>query len=314
MTHWSRLAERGGSLGLGILLFVYRRFGAGAVRLLLYPLVGYFYLSGRRARNASMDWLRRVCTRFGPIPGLRCPPGRRASFRHFLAFADASLDKLAAWSGRMEDGVVAFEGREAYASLIASGHGALVIGSHLGNLEMARALGTAGGQATINAVVYTQHAERFNRMMARANPAFGVRLLQVRDFGPDTAMLFQDKVERGELLFIVGDRTPASENGRVCRVPFLGEPAPFAQGPFLLAHLLKCPVYLFFCLKQDGRYQIHFELFAERVDLPRQGREAALGTLIARYAARLEHYCAQTPLQWFNFFDFWADTAPRTTP
>ncbi|GAM78139.1 glycosyl transferase [Vibrio ishigakensis] len=24
-----------------------------------------------------------------------------------------------------------------------------------------------------------------------------------------------------------------------------------------------------------------------------------------RYAQRLEHYCFQAPLQWYNFFNFW---------
>ena len=28
--------------------------------------------------------------------------------------------------------------------------------------------------------------------------------------------------------------------------------------------------------------------------------------LAARYAALLERYCLMAPLQWYNFFDFWA--------
>jgi predicted LPLAT superfamily acyltransferase len=90
---------------------------------------------------------------------------------------------------------------------------------------------------------------------------------------------------------------------------FLGHPAPFPQGPFVLAHLLECPVYLFFCLKEGERYRVHLEHFAERVILPRRERQSALAGYAQRYARRLEAYCQRAPLQWFNFFDFWQETS-----
>ena len=61
-------------------------------------------------------------------------------------------------------------------------------------------------------------------------------------------------------MVIVGDRTPPAQSGsaRVAHVDFLGAPAPFAQGPFILASLLDCPVYLCFCLRQGQGYRIIF--------------------------------------------------------
>ena len=53
----------------------------------------------------------------------------------------------------------------------------------------------------------------------------------------------------------------------------------------------------------------------ELVALDRQGAPGLVGDvsdlegLAARYAARLEGLCAQYPLQWFNFFDFWQPAA-----
>ena len=118
--------------------------------------------------------------------------------------------------------------------------------------------------------------------------------------------MMQQRIERGELLVIVGDRTPARESGRTTQVPFLGANAPFAQGPYVLAHALGCPVYLFFCLKEEGGYRIYFEHFAEQIALPRRGRIEHIAEWTRRYAARLEHFCCKAPYQWFNFFDFWA--------
>ncbi|HRE16014.1 MAG TPA: hypothetical protein PLW86_02970, partial [Rhodocyclaceae bacterium] len=95
---------------------------------------------------------------------------------------------------------------------------------------------------------------------------------------------------------------------------FLGASACFPQGPYILASLLECPVYLFFCVEEADGYRIVFEPFADQVMLPRGRREAAMAEYAQRYAHRLEALCRQAPLQWFNFFDFWRqDAAPQAT-
>jgi predicted LPLAT superfamily acyltransferase len=186
-----------------------------------------------------------------------------------------------------------------------NGKGALFIGAHLCNLELTRALAAGGRKAAVNAVIYVEHGRSLFDTLARANPDFSVNLIHVAEVGPGTSIELKEKIDRGELLVIVGDRTPPGERGRTCTVDFLGAPAPFAKGPFILAALLECPVYLFFCLKEADGYRIHFERFDERVVLPRAEREARLQELLQRYAHRLEAYCLRAPYQWFNFYDYW---------
>jgi predicted LPLAT superfamily acyltransferase len=227
-------------------------------------------------------------------------------------FAEACIDRFAAWRGELNSAAIDFHGEAEFRRLSAESRGALFIGSHLGNLEMVRALATLGGVAKITAVVYTEHSRRFTATLRRANPRFADNLLEVSDFGPATAVQLKERIERGEILVIVGDRTPATDNGRFSRALFLGREARFPQGPMILAHLLECPVYLFFCLKRDGRYALHLERFAERVELPREEREAAIARYVAQYAARLESYCREAPLQWFNFYDFWHEPVGRS--
>jgi predicted LPLAT superfamily acyltransferase len=227
-------------------------------------------------------------------------------------FADASLDKFVAWRGEIAAGSVEFNGIEEFARLTREQRGALFIGSHLGNLEMIRALAATKHLAKVTAVVYTDHARRFAATLAGANASFADNLFEVRDFGPQTAILLKERVERGEILVIVGDRTPAADNGRRAHAPFLGHDAPFPQGPVVLGYLLGCPVYLFFCLKDGERYRIHLEPFAERIQLPHRERKAAIDAYVAQYARRLEWYCREAPLQWFNFFDFWHEPVGRS--
>jgi predicted LPLAT superfamily acyltransferase len=302
--HWWRIAERGSQLGMALLALSCKLFGRRFTALWLHPVVAYFLLTGRAAREASADYFRRLGA---AAPQGETPrPGWLSAYRHMLAFAQSGFDKLAAWSGRVDAADVTFDDRSAFEALVASGKGALVIGAHLGNLEMTRALATHGAHAKVTAVVYTEHARRFNSVLASANSDFARHLLEVGDFGPETAVLMQQRVDAGELLVIVGDRVPAHEAGRTTDAQFLGASAPFAQGPYVLAHALGCPVYLFFCLKERDGYHLYFEPFAERIELPRRERAQHLATWAQRYAARLEHYCRKAPYQWFNFFDFWA--------
>jgi len=307
--HWSRVAERGSLWGLRFVAATARLLGRPAARIALLPAVAWFFLTGRDARRASRTYLSRLGAQ-------SAPPTTWSVWRHMLTFADASLDKLAAWRGEIADASVEFKGAEEFARLARERRGALFIGSHLGNLEMIRALAVTRELATVTAVVYTDHARRFAATLAGANARFADNLFEVRDFGPQTAILLKERIERGEILVIVGDRTPAADNGRRAHASFLGHDAPFPQGPVVLGYLLGCPVYLFFCLKEEKRhgqrYRITLEPFAERIELPHRGRQAAIDAYVAQYARRLEWYCREAPLQWFNFFDFWHEPVGRS--
>jgi len=302
--HWSRIAERGSMWGLRFVAATARLLGRQAARIALLPAVAWFFLTGRDARRASRTYLSRLGAQ-------SAPPTTWNVWRHMLTFADASLDKFDAWRGEVST-AVEFKGIEEFTRLAREKRGALFIGSHLGNLEMIRALAATKQLAKVTAVVYTDHARRFAATLAGANARFADNLFEVRDFGPQTAILLKERVERGEILVIVGDRTPAADNGRRAHAPFLGHEAPFPQGPVVLGYLLGCPVYLFFCLKDGGRYRIHLEPFAEKILLPHRDRQAAIDAYMAQYARRLEWYCREAPLQWFNFFDFWHEPVGRS--
>lgn len=310
-THWSRVQERGTALGLRFCLWTYRFLGAWALRVVTEFVAAYFFVTGRGTRQASRAYLTRLFERRGALPDLKTRPGTFAAYRHIRTFAHSYVDRFLAWvdAGKLK---VDFPDEAAFLAQRASGRGAIFLSAHLGNLDMLRGVGAARGLKGLNAVLDSEHAARFLALLQRINPDYDAQVIHVKDAGPDTAMLLEDRITKGEALFILGDRPPASENGRTLRVPFLGRGADFPIGPLLLAHLLQCPVYLFFCVKEEQRYTIRLELFAERLQLPRKGREAALAEQLARFATALEEGCARAPFQWFNFYDFWRERAPSS--
>ena len=86
-THWSRTPERGSLLGMQIMLTSYRLLGRRGFSLLLYPVIGYFWLTGRAQRQASQAYLARL-ERFARVQGVTLPAEPRSSFRHFLRFGE----------------------------------------------------------------------------------------------------------------------------------------------------------------------------------------------------------------------------------
>ena len=222
-----------------------------------------------------------------------------------LAFGNAVLDKVAMWADALPKRAIAVEDVAMLERFRGDSRGALFIGSHLGNLEVLRAFGDKVQGMKVNALVFTRHSPKFNRVLAAVSPATLERMIQVDSLGPDAVITLRDKLAAGEHVAIVADRVSVRHKERSLRAPFLGRPAPFPEGPFVLASLLECPVYLLFCLKVDGRYRVFIEPFADPLVLPRAGRQRALEDAIARYAARLEAHCLLAPTQWFNFFDFW---------
>jgi predicted LPLAT superfamily acyltransferase len=302
MKHWAQMEERGIIWGMQALLKVYLLFGRKVLQLFLYPVVSYYWLINSKGRKASLQYLQRVSAY---LPDNRVQIGLVGSFLHFISFANAIIDKLAAWSGAISLQDVEYHGREAIQRHVEQGQGLLILGSHLGNLEVGRVIAYLGKKVTVNVLVHTKHAEKFNTLLNRYAEGGTMNLIQVTEMNAATAMMLQDRIDAGELVVIAADRTPVIAHNRVVKANFLGKTALFPQGPFILAWLLKCPVYTLFCLKQHDKQVIYFEHFSDGLAFPRKQRDVMIQRCVQDFADRLQQYCLQEPLQWFNFYDFW---------
>nr|WP_276591555.1 glycosyltransferase family 2 protein [Pantoea sp. GM_Pan_4] len=307
--HWAATPERRGQWGLRFMLWLYQRAGRLPFILLLWPVVAVYWLSGRAARAASQQWLTRV--QAVAHQQQIALPRPLSSYRHFLRFGNSMLDKVASWRGDLQWGRdIDFAPGAETVIRAAEGKGQLILASHLGDIEACRAMAKQVSGLVINALVFTDNAQRFRAVLESIAPQAGVNLLPVSDIGPDTAILLQQKLDAGEWVAIVGDRTAVQRQRggerRVVWSEFMGQPAPFPQGPFVLAAALRCPVLLMFALRQQGKLRVHCEAFADPLPLPRNGRQQALQVAVDRYAARLQHHALLAPLDWFNFYDFWA--------
>ncbi|WP_317930852.1 glycosyltransferase family 2 protein [Halioxenophilus sp. WMMB6] len=312
--HWSEIQENRAYLGMRFSVLCYRLFGRRALYGLLYPIIGYYFLANAKARRHSLAFLGHVY-RFQQQQGLPASfakaPGWRESFSHFMNFGRAIVDRLGAWSGDITRQSVNFPERSQLEACLESGQGAIILSSHLGNIEMCRGLVSGNRQVKMNVLVFNDNAAAINRIMKRLNPEVEMELIQISSVDPGTAMLLNEKLNRGELLVVAADRTSPTAPEKSVAAPFMGQSAYFPQGVFVLAGLLARPVYLMFCLREAAAYHIYFEKFADSLPVPRKQRQQLLGQYATTFAERLQSYALQAPEQWYNFFDFWAEPAAK---
>jgi predicted LPLAT superfamily acyltransferase len=224
--------------------------------------------------------------------------------RHFAAFAEMMLDKMLLWSCEFDAGQVKYFGTDVMGELVRSQRGAVLMCSHLGNVDLCRVLSARHRALKMTILVHTKHAQMFNHLLATINSASQMNLLQVTEVSPATAIMLAERVAQGELVVIAGDRIPVSGNPRTVSADFFGESAPFPVGPYILASVLQCPLFMVFSMKKSA-YEVHFSLLRESIRLPRKGRDEAMQELARDYAAALQQHCLEAPLQWFNFYDYW---------
>ncbi|CUJ55036.1 LpxL/LpxP family acyltransferase [Achromobacter xylosoxidans] len=301
--HWAGQRERGNPALLRLTAWAARRIGRRAVAPVIWLVVLYFYVFGPRARRAIGAYQRRLA-RGG---ALAAPlPTPFPVYRQYLAFAQALLDKLDVWQGRITLADLDIDDPDGLQAQMGVGRGQILVGSHLGNIEVCRALAEQSGRLHLNVLVHTRHAVNFGRLLEEAGG--GLRMIQVSELDAGVMLDLAQRLERGEWLAIAGDRVPL-KGDRSAQVELLGDAALLPQGPWLLAGLLRCPVNLLFCTRHGARHRMSMERLADAVEWTRATRQAEIARWAQRYADRLGAQCRQAPLQWFNFYPFWKDDA-----
>jgi predicted LPLAT superfamily acyltransferase len=290
---WVARPERGAlplvKLGVRIAL----RLGRRAARLFLYPICLYFLASSPAASRNSRAYLARALGRRPRLADI---------FVHFLTFASCVLDRAFLLNEQSHEFEIEVHGEEIVREIEQRGGGCLLFGAHFGSFEVTRAIGRRV-DVPISLLMYEENARKTRAALAAINPRLETEVIGVGRL--DSLITVAERLSRGHFVGVLADRNVDGKD--LARYPFLGAPAGFPQGPFRMAMLLNCPVVMMVGRYRGGRtYEVFFESLAETSDARAQDSAARLDDMMRRYVARLEHYCRETPFNWFNFYDFWA--------
>jgi len=297
---WIQQPERGSRAALRLIGWIALHMGRRVARVLLFPIVLYFLLTGRKARLASRAYLRRALGR---------EPGLSDTARHLHCFAATILDRVYLLADQTDRFDVRVNGGEVILDRLRDGRGCILLGAHLGSFEVLRAMAVAHQHFTLRVLMYREHNRVLTELLDMINPQIADTVIPLG--GPDALLRAQATLAGGGVVGMLGDRVAGSD--KTTCATLLGSQAVFPAGPALVAAALGVPVVLCFGLYRGGnRYDLHFELLAERITIGRSRRDEELRMWTQRYADRLEHYARLAPYNWFNFYDYWNDFTPAT--
>jgi predicted LPLAT superfamily acyltransferase len=304
---WTEQRERSNAPMLRLMGWIASRLGRPVARAVLHPVALYFLLCGGAAARASAQYLARALGR---------PPRWRERYAHLHCFAATVLDRVYLLQGRFEDFDIRLTGAEAFDEALAAGEGVLLLGAHVGSFEALRALGQGRRGLKVAMVMYEDNARLINRALQALAPGAELHIIGL---GRLQAMLeLRQWLAGGGVAGLLADRSLPTTGGRerVHHLRFLGTPARFSDGPFRLAAMLRQRVVFMAGLYRGGkRYELRFLPLADFSQKPADAAalEAAVQAALARYVAIVEALCREVPLNWFNFYDFWA-AGPAVVP
>ena len=301
--HWAEQNERGSKLSLNLTRLIVQYCPLWVIKLVTFFVVSYFFLTSQKARRNIRRYQQRLQQTF---PQVHLP--RYPVFCQFLAFGEAITDRFAVWQKKIRYAdLIDDDTDNVYQAIRSEGRGQILVCSHFGNIEICRALVDNPNHSNfkLNILVHNRHAQAFNESLEKAG-ASSLPLIQVEDLDAQKMLELHERLERGEWIAIAADRVPV-RGDKTQKVDFLGAQASFPQGVWLMASLLKAPINAIFCLKKWGDYHLKLRHFSGPIEGRGKQRADNIEQAMQRYADLLAQECAENPLYWFNFYDFWED-------
>ena len=233
---------------------------------------------------------------------------QRAVYRNFYYFGWAICDKIAVWKGKITYKDLVVPHRELMdKELRSKQRGHILLVSHYGNIEVARAMSNAFDKLDITILVYQENALNFLNLINKVSQN-KLRVICVNTLDIQSILELEKILENGGHIGIMGDRI-AIDSTKNARFSFLGQECFFPQGAFLIAGLLKSKISILWCEKMGEKYQVELErIFVEGKDsnvVLGRDKQESVRALIQQYVESLEKRVCANPQYWFNFYDFW---------
>ena len=251
-----------------------------------------FALAGERRRGAVGNMQR--------LLGADRFTAHGAALRMYSEFAFCTSEMMEDYSGRGAPMRIDAPPQDAVLDAIAAGRGAVVVTGHIGSWDIA-AKGLRNKQCQVHVVMGREVDPATQAFVETARTRAGVNVILSSESVFSSLGLVR-ALRRNEIVAIQLDR--AARAGGARTLPFLGAPAPFPSGPFVLARLAGAPVIPVFAPRLGRRhYGLHI---GSPVDVPRTARDpVVLDRVMGEVVAQLEAVVRRYPWQWFQFQPFW---------
>lgn len=280
--------SKGTALGYSIFIFLIRFCGLRIAYALLKIVILFYLFFSAQANDALIQFYKKV--------GLAAAHRWQYRYQNFNFFGQALIDKIATYAGYAKSLSFDFENENELHKLAASGSGALLIGAHLGNWEIASQL-----MHRISKKVYVLMLENeHEKIKDLINAVTHEKSFEIIPLTEDITMMIKVKTALDEGSFICMHADRYLNKNRTISLDFLGEKTIFPEGPFILASKLNVPVSFVYAIKKS---ELHYDFSCTDAIQSQHPLEIAQS-----YVQLLEKMARLYPLQWYNFYQYWTPT------
>jgi len=291
MPSW-RGTSSGNKLGYSIFITVLRKMGVVPAYALLRLVSVYYFLFARNSSKHILYYFRKRL-------GYSWWKSLGALYQNYYSFGQSLIDKIAIMSGMSNRFSFDFDGEDHMHKMVSLQKGGLLLSSHIGNWEAAGHL-LERLNTTINVVMFDGEHQKIKDYLTSVTGEKKAHVIVIRD---DLSHIYEinEALQNNELVCMHADRFV--EGNKTLSVNFLGKPACFPAGPFVLATQFKVPVCYVFAMKEGIMHYHFYSTPIQQYDY--SDKKAAISHMLTDFAAAMEKRVRQYPEQWYNYYDFW---------
>ena len=294
---WFQLKEySAGRKRLFLSWYLYKIFGKNVLYLIAFFVSFFTFLFNSNLRFYSSKYLEIISTR------TRLKPTFLNQFRHINSYANALVDKMLVYSGNFDSENIIFDDKNDEKQLyedINKNKGVVFIFPHIGNVEVLHSLflnNINNPDLKINIFLSRKQSQIFNNFLKTIKIDFPVKQLMTEDIGVSTGIELKDGLNRGEIVFIAGDRLSENNDNKNIEAQMYGHKIYLPKGTFKIARLMRVPTYLISVLKDDGKYIVYLK----------KQDSSSENKLAEAFVEFMEDITLKSPLQFYHFYDFFS--------
>ncbi len=283
--------SKGKPIGYQIFVALLRIGGLRSAYVLLYLVSFYYFLFACKKTKIAYCFYR---TKIGYKP----LKAWWSAYKNFYIFGQTIIDKVASMAGIKTNFTFDFEGEEYLTKLADEQKGAILMGAHLGNWEM------AGDYLNridipINVVMYDNEYQKIKEYLDTIIRQRSYHIIPIKD---DASHIYEimNALHRHEFVCLHADRHFDHSKTITCR--FLNEDAEFSESIFRMCVAVDVPLTFVYAFKETSK---HYRFYASEPRKYAGSKDEKVKKLLDDYVTELEQRTKQYPLQWFNFYNFW---------
>jgi predicted LPLAT superfamily acyltransferase len=286
--------SKGFPAGYRIFVFLCKTLGVTPAYLLLRFVAFYYFLFSWKSTRHSFRFFRQRMG-FGVLSSCF------KVYQNNYIFGQTLIDKVVVMANIPNRFTFHLDGEHNLRAIVEGKRGGILLSAHVGNWEAAgHMLGLLNTR--INVVMYDGERMPIKEYLEGVTGGRNLNVIVLKD---DLSHVFAigEALTKNDLICLHADRF--LEGNKTTWVNFLGAPARFPDGPFLTAAAFNVPVSIVFAFKESATHY-HFFGSAPVQRQPEESKALFVERLRNTFVLQLEEKIKQYPLQWFNYYDFWA--------